>query len=81
MSLMQINCKLISFLPGAKTLEIQQEVSDYIFKYCYVAVANAKIFKEEFNKRNFKLMAGNLNLQSMRLGINSVIALSNCISS
>lgn len=28
----------------------------------FLAVANAKVFKEEFNKRNFKLMAGNLNL-------------------
>lgn len=82
MSLMEINYKLSSLLPDAKILEILLEVRNIIFsKYCYIAVANAKIFKEEFNKRNFKLMAGNLNLQSMRLGINSVIALSNCITS
>ena len=41
---------------------------------------NAKIFKEEFLKRNVKIQLGFLNLQSMRLGINAVIALSNCIS-
>ena len=81
MSLMEINCKLNSLQPDAKILEILLEVSDFFIKYCFIAVANAKIFKEEFNKRNFKLMAGNLNLQSMRLGINSVIALSNCITS
>ena len=37
---------------------------------------NAKLFKEELLKRNVKNSA-NLNLQSLRLGINSVIALSN----
>ena len=37
------------------------------------------MFKEEFLKRNVKIQTGLLNLQSMRLGINSVIALSNAI--
>lgn len=41
---------------------------------------NAKQFKEEFTRRNVKLSNGNLNLHSMRLGINSIMALSNCIS-
>ena len=39
---------------------------------------NAKVFKEEFLKRNVK-QQNIFNLQSMRLGINAVIALSNGI--
>jgi hypothetical protein len=39
---------------------------------------NAKVFKEEFLKRNVKIQ-NVFNLQSMRLGINAVIALSNGI--
>lgn len=42
---------------------------------------NAKQFKEEFTRRNVKLSNGCLNLQSMRLGINSIMALSSCIAS
>ena len=45
----------------------------------YNTVENAKIFKEEFLKRNVKIQNGLLNLQGMRLGINSIMALSNCI--
>ena len=45
-------------------------------KFCIVE--NAKIFKEEFLKRNVKVQ-NMLNLQSMRLGINSIIALSNSL--
>jgi hypothetical protein len=67
-------------MQDAKIQVILQGVSEnFEFDFYFFAVANAKVFKEEFNKRNFKLMAGNLNLQSMRLGINSVIALSNSI--
>jgi len=50
----------------------------FLTKY-HILVENAKIFKEEFLKRNVKTQQGILNLQSMRLGINSVIALSNKI--
>lgn len=41
-----------------------------------VLVENAKIFKEELLKRNVK-NSTSLNLQSLRLGINAIIALSN----
>lgn len=46
------------------------------FNVYHSVVENAKLFKEELLKRNVKNSA-NLNLQSLRLGINSVIALSN----
>lgn len=39
-------------------------------------VDNAKIFKEEYLKRNVKV-TNSLNLQGMRLGINSIVAISN----
>lgn len=39
---------------------------------------NAKLFKEELLKRNVKNSQA-LNLQSLRLGINSMIALSNSV--
>lgn len=41
-------------------------------------VENAKIFKEELLKKNVK-NSNALNLQTLRLGINSIIALSNSI--
>ena len=41
-------------------------------------VENAKIFKEELLKKNVK-NSNTLNLQTLRLGINSIIALSNSI--
>lgn len=41
-------------------------------------VENAKLFKEDLLKRNVK-NSNNLNLQSMRLGINSIISLSNSL--
>jgi hypothetical protein len=58
----------------AMTSETQSRVSLSILMH---PVENAKIFKEEFLKRNVKIQQGLLNLQSMRLGINSVVALSN----
>lgn len=42
----------------------------------FVTVENAKIFKEELLKKNVK-NSNTLNLASLRLGINSIIALSN----
>ena len=51
----------------------------YSYISFYNAVENAKIFKEEFLKRNVKIQNGLLNLQGMRLGINSIMALSNCV--
>jgi Ran GTPase-activating protein (RanGAP) involved in mRNA processing and transport len=42
------------------------------------SVENAKLFKEDLLKRNVKNSTA-LNLQTLRLGINSMIALSNCI--
>ena len=43
-----------------------------------MSVENAKIFKEELLKKNVKNSSA-LNLQTLRLGINSIIALSNSI--
>ena len=43
-----------------------------------MTLENAKIFKEEYLKRNVK-MENDLDLQSMRLGLNSVIAVSNFV--
>ena len=43
-------------------------------------VANAKIFKEEFNKRNMKVPPNVLNLSSMRLGLNSIVALAGILA-
>lgn len=44
--------------------------------YIYVPVDNAKIFKEEMQKKNVK-NSNALNLTSLRLGINTILALSN----
>jgi len=41
-------------------------------------VENAKLFKEELLRRNMK-NSRSLNLHSLRLGINSIIALSNSV--
>ena len=74
--------KMKSLKRDAMTPVIQQPVSIYRFFFLtshHILVENAKIFKEEFLKRNVKTQQGILNLQSMRLGINSVIALSNKI--
>jgi len=57
------------------TLVISKQVSSFHISPCLL-VDNAKVFKEEFLKRNVKIQSGLLNLQSMRLGIGSVIALS-----
>lgn len=46
--------------------------------FFYDIVENAKIFKEELLKKNVK-NSNTLNLQTLRLGINSIIALSNSI--
>lgn len=42
------------------------------------SIENAKLFKEDLLKRNVK-NSTSLNLQSLRLGVNSMIALSNTI--
>ena len=41
-------------------------------------VENAKLFKEDLLRRNVK-NSTSLNLQSLRLGINAIIALSNAL--
>ena len=41
-------------------------------------VENAKLFKEDLLRRNVK-NSNALNLQSLRLGINAIIALSNAL--
>ena len=41
-------------------------------------VENAKLFKEDLLRRNVK-NSNSLNLQSLRLGINAIIALSNAL--
>ena len=43
----------------------------------FIVVENAKIFKEELLKKNVKNSNTLLNLSTLRLGINSIIALSN----
>ena len=48
--------------------------------YLICLVENAKIFKEELLKKNVK-NSNALDLQTLRLGINSIIALSNSIQS
>jgi hypothetical protein len=50
-----------------------------IFLKFIISVENAKLFKEDLLKRNVKDSTA-LNLQSLRLGINSVISLSNTIN-
>jgi len=50
-----------------------------IFKCIYyILVENAKLFKEDLLRRNVKNSTA-LNLQSLRLGINAIIALSNAL--
>lgn len=43
-----------------------------------IVVENAKLFKEDLLRRNVK-NSNTLNLQSLRLGINAIIALSNAL--
>ena len=43
-----------------------------------ILVENAKLFKEDLLRRNVK-NSNTLNLQSLRLGINAIIALSNAL--
>ena len=43
-----------------------------------MVVENAKLFKEDLLRRNVKNSTA-LNLQSLRLGINAIIALSNAL--
>lgn len=43
-----------------------------------IIVENAKLFKEDLLRRNVK-NSSTLNLQSLRLGINAIIALSNAL--
>lgn len=43
-----------------------------------MVVENAKLFKEDLLRRNVK-NSNALNLQSLRLGINAIIALSNTL--
>ena len=69
--------------PAATTLERVPPVSiNQAPNLILVAriVDNAKIFKEELLKRNVK-NSNAVNLQTLRLGINSIIALSNSIQS
>ena len=61
------------------TLVTPLQVSTFQNHHVLPSVENAKIFKEEFLKRNVKVQVYALNLKSMRLGINSVIALSSGI--
>ena len=44
----------------------------------WLVVENAKLFKEDLLRRNVK-NSSSLNLQSLRLGINAIIALSNAL--
>jgi len=44
----------------------------------HLVVENAKLFKEDLLRRNVK-NSSSLNLQSLRLGINAIIALSNAL--
>ena len=53
-------------------------VSEWISLKWLVIVENAKLFKEDLLRRNVK-NSSTLNLQSLRLGINAIIALSNAL--
>lgn len=50
----------------------------WFVKCFWIVVENAKLFKEDLLRRNVK-NSNALNLQSLRLGINSIIALSNAL--
>lgn len=54
-----------------------EQIIDRSLTHMYI-VENAKLFKEDLLKRNVK-NSNVLNLQSLRLGINSIIALSNSL--
>ena len=73
---MKINSILISSMQDATTLERQLTVR--IFSRLIRVVENAKLFKEDLLRRNVK-NSNSLNLQSLRLGINAIIALSNAL--
>ena len=75
-SCLKINSILIFSTPGATTLERQQIVR--MSRILQNAVENAKLFKEDLLRRNVK-NSNTLNLQSLRLGINAIIALSNAL--
>ena len=80
--------------PQQKMEELQQKIKELLEDQLYVDIfnarchdggeatnlENAKLFKEDLLKRNVK-NSPLLNLQSLRLGINSMIALSNSIGS
>lgn len=72
----------ISSMPGATTLESRPLVSESAYNsllMCLNLLAeNARLFKDELLKRNVK-NSNVLALQSLRLGINSIISLSNTI--
>lgn len=55
---------------------IQEKLSQQR-EYLYYIYMQAKIFKEEYNKINSKKFPDVLNLYSMRLGVTTLIALSN----
>ena len=63
-------------MQDATTLERQLTVR--IFSRLIRVVENAKLFKEDLLRRNVK-NSNSLNLQSLRLGINAIIALSNAL--
>ena len=72
-------------MPDATTQVKLPQVSEHTPSYIVTRrlilmfiVDNAKIFKEELLKKNTK-NSNTLNLQTLRLGINSIIALSNGI--
>jgi len=75
-SCLKINSILISSMQDATTLERQLIVR--ILSRLIRVVENAKLFKEDLLRRNVK-NSNSLNLQSLRLGINAIIALSNAL--
>ena len=72
----------ISSMPGVTTLASRPLVSESAFNTLLMCLnflaENARLFKDELLKRNVK-NSNVLALQSLRLGINSIISLSNTI--
>ena len=77
---LKINSILIFLMLGAMILEklLTVSISSSQAILIFFLVENAKLFKEDLLRRNVK-NSNTLNLQSLRLGINSIIALSNAL--
>lgn len=80
--ILSLNCLKISFTLICSMLAAMTRVKlptvSQFKKLSDKIVENAKLFKEDLLRRNVK-NSSTLNLQSLRLGINAIIALSNAL--